>query len=134
MSEDKYKEIIDMPHRESPFHRRMPERERAAQFSPFAALTGYEEAVEESARLTDLRPELSDDEKEEISRILTVVMSKPEEEREINMTVFIQDELKEGGKPEEITAVIKRIDETDGKIILSGGGEIMIDDIINISE
>ena len=134
MSDDKYKDIIDMPHRESPFHRRMPAIERAAQFSPFAALTGYEEAVTESARLTDARPELSDDKKEEISRILTGIMSEPEEKREINMTVFIQDELKEGGRLEEITAGIKRIDETEGKIILSRGGEIMIEDIVNISE
>ncbi len=124
----RYDDIIDLPHYE-PKHKRMTMENRAAQFAPFAALTGHSAAIAETARLTDSMTELSADEQSRLSRILNYAY---ERQTEINITYFLPDKMKEGGKYENIRGRIKKIDEMERIIILSGGIIIPLDFVYDI--
>lgn len=125
-----YEDIIDLPHHVSETRARMPMRERAAQFSPFAALSGYEEAVRESARLTREKIELGEDAKAALDGALRRAAADPE--AEVSVTYFVPDGKKPGG--EYVTAVgrIRRIDPVSGALHLSGGERIDAEDILDI--
>ena len=84
----RYGDIIDLPHHVSERHPQMPLIDRAAQFSPFAALTGYEAAIAETARLTDQRLEMSEDQQQEISRQLNMLQSRAKPDRTVTVTFF----------------------------------------------
>ncbi len=119
-----YAKIIDLPPWEpNSRHPRMGLRERAAQFAPFAALSGYDEMIREETRLTDARAELSDSETEQLDRALNRIGSllatgaRPEAE----ICYFIPDEQKSGGRYRTVTARIRRIDPVARKLILAGG-------------
>ena len=123
----KYDDIINLPHPVSKRYPRMPLAERAAQFSPFAALTGYESVISETARLTDKRLEL--DENRKLSALASSLPEKPE----VTITFFKKDSRKEGGKYITLTARLKKIDATAHTIVLTDGVTIPIADIYALS-
>ncbi len=127
-----YDDIIDLPHHVSKTRTPMPISERAGQFAPFAALTGYDDEVKETARLVDREILLEDEEKEMINNKLNVIESFIKDRPLVTITYFIDDSKKNGGKYEEITSNIRRIDSVKGVIILTDKREIMIDKIIDI--
>lgn len=126
----KYDEIIDLPHYE-PRHKRMTMENRAAQFAPLAALTGHSAAIAETARLTDSMTELSTDEQTRLSRILNYAYEK---QSEVSITYFLPDQMKTGGKYENIRGRIKKIDGIERIIILSDGRILPLDFISEIKE
>lgn len=104
----------------------MSMEKRAAQFSPFAALTGYEDAAREESRLTESKIELSESDAEELNRKLQNLAG------EVSVTYFIKDEKKSGGRYVTIIGEVKRIDEFEKVLILRDGTKIPIEDIQNI--
>ena len=125
-----YEDIIYLPHHVSEKHPRMSMRNRAAQFSPFAALTGYDAAIRETARQTHRRIHLSEDEQAEIGRKLRALAEG--EAPEAAFVYFVPDARKEGGEYVSCTARVKRIDMPARRVILTDGREIPIDDILEI--
>ena len=127
-----YDDILHMPHYVSEKHPPMSRLDRAAQFSPFAALTGYEAAVEETARLTDRRIELEEGEKEAIDQRLTLVQERLPEPTEVTVTYFVPDKKKAGGAYVSVSGTVKKIDGYERMVILRDGTSIPIDDILHI--
>lgn len=125
---NRYDDIIDLPHYE-PKHKRMPIENRAAQFAPFAALTGHGAAIVETARLTEKKIELSDEEKQELSKKLSLAV---ENQSRILITIFVPDTLKEGGSYQEIIGVIKRIDLLERIITLSDNTTVSLDNVTDL--
>lgn len=125
----KYDDIIDLPHYE-PRHVRMTMENRAAQFAPFAALTGHRAAIDETARLTESLTELSQDEQTHLSRILNYAYEK---QTDVSITYFLPDRKKTGGRYEKVNGRIKKIDDTERIIILSDGQIIPLDFISAIN-
>ena len=128
----KYDEIINIPHFDPVNHKRMSMMERSAQFSPFAALTGYSESVKETARLTKGKIELSEDMKYEIDNKLQLIDDHIKEKPEVSVLYFIRDKKKSGGDYNEYTGVIRRIDKVNSKIIFADKTVIDLKDIIDI--
>lgn len=124
-----YGDIIDLPRHVSKTRKPMSRYKRAAQFAPFSALTGYEESISETQRLTRSKPELSDDQKEIIDYKLRQAYINHEV---IEVTYFIKDEKKEGGSLFVIKDVIKTYDEVNHLLIMNQN-KIMIDDIVFVS-
>lgn len=131
-AEELYADIINLPHHELTNRQRMPVINRAASFSPFAALTGYDEHIREAGRITDEKIELDDERKEKISKKLNYTMEFAEEDTEITITYFLPDNKKSGGAYVNHTGIIKRIDEYERKIIFTDKTVIPIDDICEI--
>lgn len=111
----------------------MPIAERAAQFSPFAALTGYGDAVKETARVTDEKIELDEDAKEILDEKLRRIQEQTEEHPEIEITCFQPDDRKKGGSYITITGCIKKIDQSKMIMTMQDKTEISIKDIIEIT-
>lgn len=126
---EKYKDIINLPHHVSETRPRMTRRERAAQFLPFAALTGYDEAVRESARRTREKIELAEDAREALDRALRRAVS---EGAEVDVTYFVPDGRKSGGEYVTARGRIKRVDPVVGVLFLSGGEQIALEDILSV--
>ena len=95
--EKNYEDIINLPHHVSPVHPSMPLSDRAAQFAPFAALTGYGDVIKETARQTDRKPELTEEEKQELDYKLQMAVSLPGEKPAVTITYFVPDKKKAGG-------------------------------------
>ena len=129
---NKYDEIINIPHFDPVNHKRMSMTERSAQFSPFAALTGYSESVKETARLTKGKKILSEDMKYEIDNKLQLIDDHLKEKPEVSIIYFIKDKKKSGGDYIEYTGIIRRIDKVNGKIIFADKTIIDLKDIIDI--
>ena len=129
---NKYDEIINIPHFDPVNHKRMSMTERSAQFSPFAALTGYSESVKETARLTKGKKILSEDMKYEIDNKLQLIDDHLKEKPEVSIIYFIKDKKKSGGDYIEYTGIIRRIDKVNGKIIFVDKTIIDLKDIIDI--
>ena len=127
---DQYDDIIHLPHHISSTRPRMSGIDRAAQFSPFAALTGYDASIKESARLTDARIELDDSQKEEIGEKLRLVTGQPD--AEIKITYFLPDTKKTGGKYVFAAGTVKKVDEYERMIIMGDGKQIPIDEVIDV--
>lgn len=127
-----YDDIIDLPHPTSTKHPRMPLADRAAQFSPFAALTGHDAAIRETARLTDRRVELDEDEKETLDRKLSVLADRLAERPVVVITYFEPDEKKAGGSYEETVGPVRKIDDFKRTVVLEDGHSISIDEIYEI--
>ena len=125
-----YEDILHLPHHVSEKHPPMSRLDRAAQFSPFAALTGYEAAVEETARLTDRRIELDEGEKAAIDQRLTLVQERLPVPTEVTITYFLPDKKKAGGAYVSVSGTVKKIDECERTVILRNGTSIPIDDIL----
>lgn len=126
-----YDDIIDHEHYVDPDFPRMSRLNRAAQFSPFAALTGYEDLIDEVARVTDKQIELDESTKEEIGRRIDVILNT-ENAPEAEITYFIQDAKKLGGSYETVRGRIKRYDALSHVIRLDSGLTINIDDIMDV--
>ena len=123
---------IDLPHHVSATRPQMSMMDRAAQFSPFAALTGYDAAIKETARLTDQKIDLDDYEKEEINDKIQLITEHLGEDFEVVITYFQPDSRKAGGAYVDAVGIVKKIDEYDRVIILQDGKKIPIDDILDI--
>ncbi len=124
-----YDDIINMPHHESKVYERMPAINRAAQFTPFAALTGYEDAIEETGRLTTVRKEIDEYLKDEIDAKLIFLSENNAVTAKI--TYFVPDSRKEGGEYVAGTGTVTRIDKNK-KIAVFDGEKINIEDIIDV--
>lgn len=131
-AEKKYGDIIHLPHHVSSVHPHMPVSDRAAQFAPFAALTGYGDVIKETARQTDEGPDLSEDEKQELNYKIQLACALPGEKPEIVLTYFVQDEKKSGGAYHTARGKIRRIDPDAGQIILEDGLRIRLDCVVDI--
>ena len=124
-----YDDIINLPHHQSKNHPRMSLYDRAAQFAPFAALTGYDDAVKEARRLTDSKPELEENQLEELDQKLADLMSRIEEHPEVVVTYFEPDDKKEGGAYVTCVGKIKKIDGYKRRLIFEDSKDINIDNI-----
>lgn len=129
----KYDDIIDLPHKKSDRRPHMPNLQRAAQFSPFAALTGHSDAIRETARLTEKRIDLDEDSKERLSERLQLLHEERDAEHEVTITYFLADEKKDGGKYVEVTGAVKKIDEYTKTVLMCDGTRIPMDDVIDIT-
>ena len=131
MNEDiqRYDDIIHLPHLEPSTHPRMTMENRAAQFSPFAALTGYDEATREEARLTDEKKELSDDMIEMLDARLAVLEQHLKEHPSITVTYFHQDEKKSGGRYITVSGNLKNLDGVKHTLHMTDNTKIPIEDI-----
>ena len=127
-----YDDILHLPHPTSKRHPRMPIADRAAQFSPFAALTGHGAAIEETARVTDRRIELDEDAKEQLDQTLQLLLERIDEQPEITVTWFSPDKKKAGGQYHTATGKLKRIDTQESRLILTDGNQIPLEDLLEI--
>ena len=130
-SED-YSDIIHLPRPESKNHPRMSMQNRAAQFAPFAALTGYEDVIQETGRLTDGFIELDEDDKERLNLKVAELMARIEEHPSVTITYFIPDSRKAGGSYSTLSVRLKSIDEIQQVLILEDGTGIPFNRIFNI--
>lgn len=128
----KYDDIINLPHHVSTKRPQMPMSDRAAQFSPFAALTGYDAAIKETARLTDRKIELDEDAKVVLNMKQAYLLEIIDEHPEVTITHFVPDKYKDGGSYITVTKFIKRIDEHNRLIYLTDNSDISMDNIIDI--
>lgn len=129
---DRYEDMINLPHHTSTARPRMSREARAAQFSPFAALTGYEAAVRETARLTDAERELTEDEKALINEKLLIISEHSGGEIPLAVTYFEEDDRKAGGAYVRACGSFVRIDEFEKALYLSSGERILIERIRSI--
>lgn len=128
---DDYSDIINLsrPVSKRP---RMSLEQRSAQFAPFAALTGYEGQVKETARLTNKKIEINEELKEILNKKIQLIQKKIKEQPQIEITYFIPDSKKDGGKYEIICNTIQKIDMYTNEFVMLDGTKINIDDIIDI--
>ena len=126
-----YSKIINLPHHQSATRKRMSNYDRAAQFAPFAALTGHDEAIKETARLTDDYMEMGEDRLGELSAKIQLLIDKLSEQPEITVVYFVPDERKSGGSYAEKTGVVRIIDEYERKLVFYDGDKILIDRIMD---
>ena len=124
--------IINLPHPTSAKHPRMPLSDRAAQFAPFAALSGHSAALVETARLTDQRMELDEDARAALDSKQQLLLERIKERPEITVTWFQPDAKKDGGRYIVSTGRLKRIHEADQVLILVDGLRIPIGDIVEL--
>ena len=129
-AEDKYADIINLPHHVSRKHPQMSMADRAAQFSPFAALTGHDAAIAEAARLTDERPILDESVKQEISALLQ--LASTDSNLVLNIVYFVPDARKSGGSYTEISGRIKKLLPHEKLLILDTGTRIPVEDIVEV--
>ena len=129
----RYDDIINLPHHISSTRQRMSMHDRAAQFAPFAALVGYDDAVAETARLTETRPELDEQEQRAINERLAFIADHIHEHPEVRIKYFVPDEHKSGGAIVEVFGKTYRISNTDATIVLTDGCKIRLSDIIDLS-
>ena len=129
----KYDDIINLPHHISKKHPQMSLEARAAQFAPFAALTGYDDAVKETARLTNERIDLDEEAKMMLDAKLQVIREQLSEKPLVTITYFVPDARKSGGKYITTAGNVKKIDDYKHLIIFDNGAEIPIDEIIDIT-
>ena len=122
-------DIIDLPHPLFQTHPPMTAENRAAQFLPFAALTGYDAAIQETARLTDQRIELDEDEKLLLSGKLLLVQDHIKSRPQVKITCFVPDGRKEGGAYAVVAGRIKKVDAIERQIIMTDGRCIPIDEV-----
>lgn len=126
----RYDDIINLPHPTSANHPRMSLYDRAAQFSPFAALTGHDAAIKETARLTEQKIELSEDTISRLNEKLQIVADHLE--TEVTITYFVPDERKSGGAYVSYTGIVRRIDDYEHTLIMTDKTVIPIEQISEI--
>lgn len=129
---ENYDDIINLPHHVSSTRPQMSMLDRAAQFSPFAALTGYDAAIKETGRLTDEKIELDEDTKAALDMKQAYLIEMIDEQPEITIIYFLPDARKAGGAYVTVTGNLKRFDEYERLLILTNGKKIPMDDIADI--
>ena len=127
-----YDDIIDLPHHISVNHAPMPARDRAAQFSPFAALTGYEELIDETGRETAPRRVPDERRRNELDSAMTCLRAHLSERPEVEVTYFVPDERKTGGSYETIRGSLRRIDDYAQKLIFTDGRSVNLRDVWDV--
>ncbi len=127
---DKYKDMLEMPHYEPRNHKRIPLLDRASQFAPFSALTGFEDAINEVLRIVENKIELTDEKQEEINLKLQYILSSGESAK---ITYFVQDKIKNGGQYKSISGKVIKFDEIKKVLLISDGTKIKLDDILEIN-
>ncbi len=131
---DNYEDIIDLPHHVSKTHPKMPMWNRAAQFAPFAALTGYDAAVKETARLTEGLIELGDDDNDNLNRQMAHLKSIIKEQPIVSVTYFVADNRKQGGSYQNKEGQLKDIDETARCLVFTDGTKIEMNKVIGLEQ
>lgn len=129
----RYDDIINIPRWNPKSHPRMSEYDRAAQFAPFAALTGYDAMVSETARLTDPKGDLDEEQMLALNETLSVIMKHINEHPKVCVTWFRKDVRKQGGEYVETEGTIRDVEPANRLIILKEGFRIPLDDIASIS-
>jgi len=127
-----YDDIINLPHHVSATRPQMPSANRAAQFSPFAALTGFDAAIEETGRLTDERMELDEDTIDALNMKIGMLADVISDHPIVSVTYFRPDERKAGGAYITVAGAVKKVDDYEGVIVLMNGKKIKIGDILDI--
>ena len=127
-----YPGMLHLPHPVSQKHPHMSRLDRAAQFSPFAALSGYEAALQEAGRLTEERIELAEGEKEEIRCRLQAVQDAVARHPKITVVYFVPDEKKEGGAYVTAVGRVKRLDEFSRTLLFQDGRSVPLDEIVDL--
>ncbi len=130
---DRYLEILHLPHHKSRKHAHMPNSERAAQFSPFAALTGYDLAILEAARVTEQKQLLSQDRVNENNRRLAIIYQNLKSHPEVTIRYFEKDDRKEGGAYLEVTGIIKTMNIELGYLKMEDGLQIAFQNIDSVA-
>ena len=128
----KYDKIMELPHHVSKTRPQMPMSDRAAQFAPFAALTGYDAAIKETRRLTDERIELDVEALSALDMKYQLLMEALDEAPEVTITYFRPDERKAGGKYVSAVGAVKKIDDFERRITMQDGAKIPMDDVLSI--
>lgn len=131
-TKNKYDEIMGLPHHVSKTRPQMPMSDRAAQFAPFAALTGYDSAIKETGRLTDEKIELDEETLTVLDRKYQLLMDALDEAPAIEITYFKPDERKAGGKYVSATGTVKKVDDFERQITMQDGLKIPMDDVLSI--
>lgn len=131
-NDHRYDSIKKMPHYQSVTRPHMSLYDRAAQFSPFTALTGYDDAVKETARLTDTKAELDEYEKAAINERLNRIQDTFDVQPEVSITYFLPDKKKSGGAYITVTGCVKKVDEFEHVVVMRNGTKVHIDDIAEI--
>ena len=129
---DEYKDIINLPHHVSSKRPQMPMLDRAAQFSPFASLTGYDDAIHETGRLTDEKIDLSEEDKKTLDRKQQILSEKLSDHPALTITYFVPDAKKSGGAYVTKDGNLKKIDEFERWMMLTDGTKIPLDDVSDI--
>ena len=127
-----YEDILNLPHHVSKTRPQMSMLDRVAQFSPFAALTGYDDAIKETGRLTDEKIEMDEDRKAALDMKQAYLIEMIDEQPEISITYFLPDAKKSRGAYVTVTGNLKRFDEYERLLILTDGKKIPMDDIADI--
>ncbi len=129
----KYDDIINLPHHVSKTRQPMPLINRAAQFAPFSALMGYDDAIREAGRQTTNREVPSSNELENLSNRLVFALEHIDEREQLTFTYFIPDKVKDGGETITVIGVIRKYDENERTLMLYDGCILHIDNILSIS-
>ena len=129
---NRYDEIINLPHHVSKTRPQMPMSDRAAQFAPFAALTGYESAIKETGRLTDERIELDEEALTALNRKYQLLMDTLDDAPEVTIIYFQPDERKAGGQYVSATGTVKKVDTFGRRILLQDGTRIPLDSVYDL--
>ena len=129
---DEYNDIINLPHHISSKRPQMPMLDRAAQFSPFAALTGYDDAIRETGRLTGEKIDLSEEEKEALDRKQQILLEKLSDRPALTVIYFVPDTKKSGGAYVTKSGNLKKMDSFERLMILTDGTKIPLDDVAEI--
>ena len=129
---NRYDEIINLPHHVSTTRPQMPMSDRAAQFAPFAALTGYDSAIKETGRLTDERIELDEEALAALDRKYQLLMDTLDDAPEATIIYFQPDERKAGGQYVSATGTVKKVDTFGRRILLQDGTRIPLDSVYDL--
>ena len=127
----KYEDIINLPHHVSTTRPQMSMMDRAAQFSPFAALTGYDAAIKETGRLTDEKTEMDEEALNILNMKFQILVDSLDDEPEVTFTYFKPDERKAGGAYLTASGVVKKIDDFERMIVMRNGTKIPMDDVLD---
>lgn len=131
---DDYSDIIDLPHPVSKTRRQMPIADRAAQFSAFAALTGFDEDIDETARLTDAREAMAEDDLAELNAALTRLIAAETARPAVTVTYFLPDAHKEGGRYVTYAGIFRHCDPAEGILHFTDGTAIPVSAVCGISD
>ena len=131
-SSTQYNDIINLPHHVSSTRPQMPILDRAAQFAPFAALTGYDAAIKETGRLTDEKIEMDEEALNILNMKYQILVDSLDDEPEVTFTYFKPDERKAGGAYVKVTGTVKKVDDFERLIVMQDGTKLPMDNILNI--
>ena len=129
---DQYRDMLYLPHKQSATRKHMSVHDRAAQFAPFAALSGYDSAIDETARFTEDRLPRSEADEELLNERVRFLSERIAEQPEVTVTYFLPDERKAGGAYVACTGRVKRIEPLPQRILFTDGREIPLEDILTI--